>query len=290
MPPKRFDWRKSLKNARTALEAGDAGVRAKLVKALDDAAQMAELCHDRLFDMEPGEVADDRFKDWKDFLKTLYQDAAKVYKTHTDLAPAAEEGGLLTKFEAIRDAAQKAWYGLKYMDVGSEQEGREAELVKLRELMEQLQSVVADLRSAWQLSGGDETLEGVEPDEVIYVPWVGRIAAGIPNLADHSIEGYYPLPRKLVGSGNDFYLLEVSGDSMIEAGISDGDLVVVHQQPEANNGDIVVAMTDQDANVKTFKLIDGHAWLVPHNPAFTATPFDESITIIGKVVAVLRKV
>ena len=91
MPPKRFDWRKSLKNARTALEAGDAEVRAKLVKALDDAAQMAELCHDKLFDMEPGEVAGDRFKDWKDFLRTLYQDAAKVYKTHTDLAPLRRE-------------------------------------------------------------------------------------------------------------------------------------------------------------------------------------------------------
>ena len=175
------------------------------------------------------------------------------------------------------------------MDVGSEQEGRQAELVKLRELMEQLQSVVADLRSAWQVSGGDETSEGIETDEVVYVPRVGRIAAGIPNLADHSIEGYYPLPRELVGSGNDFYLLEVSGDSMIEAGISDGDLVVVHQQHEANNGEIVVAMTHQDATVKTFKLIDGHAWLLPHNPAFTATPFDESFTIIGKVAAVLRK-
>jgi SOS regulatory protein LexA len=290
VPPKRFDWRKSLKDARTALEAGDAKARAKLVKALDDAAQMAELCHDKLFDMEPGEVADDRFKDWKDFLKTLYQDSAKVYKTHTDLASAAEEEGLMTKFEAIRDATQKAWYGLNYMDVGSEQEGREAELVKLRELMEQLQSVVADLRSAWQVSGGDETSEDAETDEVVYVPRVGRIAAGIPNLADHSIEGYYPVPRELVGGGNDFYLLEVSGDSMVEAGITHGDLVVVHQQPEANNGEIVVAMTDGEATVKSFKLIDGHAWLVPYNPAFTATPFDESITIIGKVVAVLRKV
>ena len=290
MPPKRFDWRKSLKDARTALEDGDTEARAKLVKALDDAAQMAELCHDKLFDLGPGAVADDRFKGWKDFLKILYQDAAKVYRKHTDLAPAAEEGGLLTKFEAIRDAAQKAWYGLKYMDVKSEQEGREAELVKLRELMDQLQSIVSDLRSAWQVSGGDETSEGIETDEVVYVPRVGRIAAGIPNLADYSIEGYYPLPRRLVGSGNDFYLLEVSGDSMIEAGISDGDLVVVHQQLEANNGEIVVAMTDQDATVKTFKLIDDNAWLVPHNPAFTATPFDKSSTIIGKVVAVLRKV
>lgn len=290
MSSKRFDWRKSLKDARTALEAGDPDVHAKLINALDDAAQMAELCHDKLFEMEPGKVDDDRFKDWKEFLKTLYQDAAKVYKAHTDLALPAEEGSLLAKFEAIRDSTQKAWYGLKYMDVGPEQEGRETELIKLRELMEQLQSVVADLRSAWHVSGGKETLEGFETGEIVYVPQVGRIAAGIPNLADYSIEGYYPLPRELIGSGNDFYLLEVSGDSMIGAGISDGDLVVVHQQPEANNGEIVVAMTDQDATIKTFNLIDGRAWLVPHNPAFTATPFDESIAIIGKVVTVLRKV
>jgi SOS regulatory protein LexA len=278
-----FEWRKSLNNARSALETGDAGARAKLVTALADAARMAELCHDKLFDMDPGKIADRTLEEWKDFLKILYNDVFKVYMKHIDLAPSRAEGALLTRFETIRDVALKASSGLKYMDAGeSEQEGREAEVVKLRDLMIQLRAAVTELQPAWRIQ------EAVEMAELVYVPRVGRIAAGIPNLAVHSIESYLPLPRELVGNGNNFYLLEVSGDSMIEAGISEGDLVVVHEQPEANSGEIVVAMIDGEATIKTFKFSDGKAWLVPHNPAFTSTPCDESTTIIGQVVAVLR--
>ena len=119
-----------------------------------------------------------------------------------------------------------------------------------------------------------------------YVPVVGRIAAGGPILAEQSVEDVFPLPRQLVGDG-DLFLLKVSGDSMVDAAICDGDWVVVRRQPVAENGEIVAAMIDGDATVKTFKRIDGHVWLMPHNPAYSPIPGDES-TILGRVVSVLR--
>jgi SOS regulatory protein LexA len=287
-----FDWKKSLDSARSALEAGNTSARAKLRKALDDAARMAEFCQDMLFDMAPGEIASGTITEWKEFLRILYKDTDRVYLRHTDLASAGSEGSLHAKFEAIRDAALKASSGLKYMDARqsgqSEQDGREAEIVRLRELTVAVQAALAEFPVGLQVVGADEPARRVETRESVDVPRLGRIAAGIPNLAEHSIEGYLPLPRQLVGNGNDCYVLEVSGDSMIGAGISDGDLVVVHEQPQAENGEIVVAMIDGEATVKTFKLIDDQAWLFPHNQAYTPTPFDEHTAIIGKVITVLR--
>ena len=121
-----------------------------------------------------------------------------------------------------------------------------------------------------------------------YVPVVGRIAAGAPVLADELVEDVFPLPRELVGDGT-LFLLKVVGDSMIDAAIADGDWVVVRQQPVADNGDIVAAMIDGEATVKTFQRRDGHVWLMPHNPAYAPIPGDEA-TILGRVVTVLRKV
>jgi repressor LexA len=120
------------------------------------------------------------------------------------------------------------------------------------------------------------------------VPLVGRIAAGGPILAEERIEEIFPLPRQLVGEGT-LFLLNVVGDSMINAAIADGDWVVVRQQPVAENGDIVAAMIDGEATVKTFKRATDHVWLMPHNPAYTPILGDEA-EILGKVVAVLRKV
>lgn len=120
-----------------------------------------------------------------------------------------------------------------------------------------------------------------------YVPLVGRIAAGGPVLAEQAIEDVFPLPRDLVGEG-ELFLLNVAGDSMIDAAITDGDWVVVRQQPTANNGEIVAAMIEGEATVKTFKRKDGHVWLLPHNDAYEPIPGDEA-TILGKVVAVLRR-
>jgi repressor LexA len=121
----------------------------------------------------------------------------------------------------------------------------------------------------------------------VFVPVVGRIAAGGPVLAEQAIEDVFPLPKEIVGEGL-LFLLRVAGDSMVEVAITDGDWVVVRQQPNAENGDIVAAMIDGEATVKTFKRRDGHIWLLPHNPAYTPIPGDEA-TVLGRVVAVLRR-
>jgi len=120
-----------------------------------------------------------------------------------------------------------------------------------------------------------------------YVPVVGRIAAGGPILAEQVVEDVFPLPRQLVGDG-DLFLLKVAGDSMIDAAICDGDWVVIRRQPVAENGEIVAAMIDGEATVKTFKLTNNHVWLVPHNAAYAPIPGDDA-QILGRVVSVLRK-
>lgn len=124
------------------------------------------------------------------------------------------------------------------------------------------------------------------PDTVL-VPLVGRIAAGYPILAEQAVEEVFPLPRELVGEGT-LFLLRVTGDSMIEAAIADGDYVVVRQQQDAENGDIVAAMLDGEATIKTLRRQGGHAWLLPHNPAYQPIPADDA-TILGRVVSVLRR-
>jgi len=121
-----------------------------------------------------------------------------------------------------------------------------------------------------------------------YVPVVGRIAAGGPILAEQAVEDVFPLPRQLVGDGQ-LFMLKVVGDSMVDAAICDGDWVVVRQQPVAENGDIVAAMLEGEATVKTFKRRDGHVWLLPHNAAYAPIPGDDA-TILGRVVAVLRRI
>jgi repressor LexA len=120
-----------------------------------------------------------------------------------------------------------------------------------------------------------------------YVPVLGRIAAGGPILAEEAVEDVFPLPKEIVGEGA-LFLLRVAGDSMIDAAIADQDWVVVRQQPTADNGEIVAAMIDGEATVKTFKRKDGHVWLMPHNEAYEPIPGDDA-TILGKVVAVLRR-
>ncbi len=122
----------------------------------------------------------------------------------------------------------------------------------------------------------------------VNVPIVGRIAAGGPILAEEHVEDVFPLPKQLVGEGT-LFMLEVKGDSMIDAAICDGDFVVVRQQPTANNGDIVAALLEDEATVKTFKRTDGQVWLLPHNQAYA--PIDGNLaSILGKVVAVLRRI
>lgn len=118
------------------------------------------------------------------------------------------------------------------------------------------------------------------------VPLVGRIAAGGPILADQQVEDMVPLPRQLVGHG-ELFMLRVSGDSMVDAAICDGDWVVVRRQPTAENGDIVAALLDDEATVKTFRQREGHTWLLPQNTRYEPIPGDHA-TIMGKVVSVMR--
>jgi repressor LexA len=124
--------------------------------------------------------------------------------------------------------------------------------------------------------------------EPTFVPVLGRIAAGGPILAEEAVEDVFPLPRELVGEGA-LFLLKVVGDSMVDAAICDGDWVVVRQQNVADNGDIVAAMIDGEATVKTFKRTGGQVWLMPHNPAFDPIPGNDA-AVLGKVVTVIRKI
>lgn len=120
------------------------------------------------------------------------------------------------------------------------------------------------------------------------IPLVGRIAAGTPITAEQHIDDVMRLPERLTGSGGNLFMLEVHGDSMIDAAICNGDFVVVREQHTAVNGDIVAALLDGEATVKTFRKDKGHVWLMPHNPAYS--PIDGTYaTIMGKVVTVLRK-
>ena len=123
--------------------------------------------------------------------------------------------------------------------------------------------------------------------EPAFVPLLGDIAAGGPILAEQAVERVFPLPREIVGEGT-LFLLNVRGDSMVDAAIQSGDWVVVRQQPVAENGEIVAAMIDGEATVKTFRRRDGRIWLMPANPAYDPIPGDEA-TVLGRVVAVLRR-
>lgn len=142
-----------------------------------------------------------------------------------------------------------------------------------------------------QLPGDEDSMDSTQAYDIkpnaVPAPLVGRIAAGGPILAEQHIEDVFALPRQLVGDGQVF-MLEVKGDSMIEAAICEGDWVVVRRQDDASNGDIVAALLDDEATVKTFRKKDGQVWLLPHNERYS--PIDGThAQIMGKVVAVMRK-
>jgi repressor LexA len=135
-----------------------------------------------------------------------------------------------------------------------------------------------------------EDLRAVWSEPPVQVPLLGRIAAGPPNLAEENVEDQFWLPRELVGDATDLFMLRTHGDSMTEAGISDGDYMVIHRQETAANGDIVVARLDEETTVKRFSAHSGRVLLLPANPAYD--PMDVTlrtdVSIVGKVVAVIR--
>lgn len=137
----------------------------------------------------------------------------------------------------------------------------------------------------------DAAPAATDPDRPVPVPLIGRIAAGVPITAQQEVEDTFLLPRKIVGHGT-LFMLRVAGDSMINAGITDGDYVIIRQQDKVTSGDIVAALLDgieYEATVKTYQQgDDGQCWLMAHNPAYPPIPGD-SAEIMGKVVAVLRR-
>lgn len=135
----------------------------------------------------------------------------------------------------------------------------------------------------------DSNVSAFPENEIVDIPIVGRVAAGTPILAEENIEGSFPVPARFAGNGSSF-MLRVRGESMIEAGIMDGDLILVQQTKEANNGEIVVAMIDgfeSEATVKTFYKEKDHIRLQPENSSMSPIIVKDA-TILGKVKGVFR--
>lgn len=126
-----------------------------------------------------------------------------------------------------------------------------------------------------------------QPAQMMVVPLLGRVAAGVPILAEENIESYISIPRDMVRQGTNQFCLKVKGDSMIDAGILDGDTILVRQQNYAENGEIIVAMLDDEATVKRFYRLQDKVKLQPENPAYEPI-FSRDAVILGKVVAVFR--
>ncbi|MFS8096630.1 transcriptional repressor LexA [Lentzea alba] len=134
-----------------------------------------------------------------------------------------------------------------------------------------------------------ETTSAPVSEDSISVPVVGDIAAGTPISAIEHVDDVLNLPRGLVGRGSNVFALRVRGDSMIDAAICDGDMVVVQQSHEAYNGQIVAAMIDEEATVKVYQRKGGHVYLEPRNPDYPVIDGDKAV-ILGIVVSVLRSV
>ena len=128
---------------------------------------------------------------------------------------------------------------------------------------------------------------GVQRREIVNIPIVGRVAAGTPILAEENIEGYYPIPAEFIPNSTNTFMLNVCGDSMINAGIFDGDQLICAEAKTASNGQIVVAMIDDSATVKRFYKENGHIRLQPENDFMDPIIVDD-VQILGKVIGLLR--
>lgn len=136
----------------------------------------------------------------------------------------------------------------------------------------------------------DNLLDNIEKDEARFVPVIGKVTAGLPITAIENIEEYIPVPQSAAKSDDNLFILIIEGNSMINAGILDGDKVIVRQQNTAQNGDIVVAMTsDDEATVKRFYKETDHIRLQPENDSMTAILLND-VTILGKVIGLYRTI
>lgn len=135
----------------------------------------------------------------------------------------------------------------------------------------------------------DESYQNLEKDSARYVPIIGKVTAGSPITAIENVEEYFPIPSSSAKQDDHLFILSVEGESMINAGIYDGDRVIVKQQSTAENGEIIVAMTDDDeATIKRFYKEDKQFRLQPENDAMEPMYFD-NVTILGKIVGLYRQ-
>ncbi len=220
---------------------------------------------------------------------------------HTDATLTPRQERIL---ETIRSAVQERGYPPSMREIGEA-----VGLTSTSSVKHQLQALEAkgvlrrdpnlpraiDISMPGEAAGDDSaSAHRLSPDStaslprgVTAVPLVGRIAAGGPILAEQAVEDVFALPTQLTGEG-ELFMLKVAGDSMVDAAICDGDWVVVRRQNVAQDGEIVAALLDDEATVKTLRRRDGHVWLMPHNPAYAPIDGDQA-TIMGKVVSVLRR-
>ena len=279
-------WERSLDRARAAFKQGGPAVSIALFQAFAATYRMADHCYDRLLGARRKPLPQTTLEDWERFLSRLHTDIRKVYKLYR--GPLRLEDPQAT-FDDLFEATKWALLDLQDMiDARPTSKVRGGVLEKLMHLVNVLEDAKEELGQAQGIREVDDIPAGFAAGETAYVPLVGNIAAGEPIVAEESIEGTYALPRQLVGEGS-LFLLNVVGDSMIEAAITDGDWVVVREQRVAEIGQIVAALIEDEVTVKTFRLSDeGHISLVPQNPAYDVIPGDDA-TILGRVVAVLRR-
>ncbi|MEZ5164812.1 MAG: transcriptional repressor LexA [Bifidobacterium adolescentis] len=208
-------------------------------------------------------------------------DAIKTHLAKQGFAPSFREIGEPAGLKARHPSSTSFRFLTKRLHPHEREQGRAIEVVNLND--EEPNGKVAQVIP---FPSQDDACGSIMASHD--VPLVGRIAAGVPITAEQHVDDVMRLPERLTGTGN-LFMLEVHGDSMIDAAICDGDFVVVREQNSAENGDIVAALLDDEATVKTFRKDHGHVWLIPHNPAYS--PIDGThAEIMGKVVTVLRKI
>jgi SOS regulatory protein LexA len=279
-------WERKFRLARSAFEREGADALIALFQAITEAYQVVSICYEQLSRLGPKQLEEPTFNDWQNFLAALNSD------TNLNIEPASVrlDMSMQTTLESIKDIARGALLQLQDMNAATPplRKDREPVLDELEKLKNSLQTARKNLGQLPEVRAANEASADVVRPEPVYVPLVGQIAAGTPILADESIVDIFPLPRRVVGEGT-LFLLQVVGDSMLNAAITDGDWVVVRQQNVAENGEIVVAIIDDAVTVKTFrKTPGGHILLVPQNDTYAPIPGDYA-DILGKVVAVLRK-
>lgn len=272
---------------RSVFENQGATIELALFQAISEAHQTVNNYHYQLSMLGPEPLEESTFNDWQQFLFLLYTETSDLYVTRASAIP---ERSFQARFESIETAARGSLLQLQDLNTKKPpmRKDREDMLEELAKLLKILRATRNELSKLPAVQEANEARVDVISQEPVYVPLVGRIAAGIPILAAESVEDIFPLPRRVVGEGT-LFALEVSGDSMIDVAISDGDWVVIRQQRVAENGEIVAAILGGEVTIKTFRRTnDGHVWLIPQNETYDEIPGDDA-TILGKVVAVLRR-